>query len=360
MKITDIKMTVVKQHLEKPFWNSIVTTRSKSRARLEIYTNEDLTGMTMCSGSVRTKLNTLKEKLIGEDPMRIAYLWEKLFMGGTRKPISKGEYINAISAADNALWDLKGKALNQPVWKLLGGVQNKLWAYAAGGYYEEDKGIPELCEEMTTYVSQGFQAVKMKVGWSGVTLKEDAERVRAVRKAIGDDIALMIDANNAWDAHTAIRFGRMIEPYAPYWYEEPVRPDDLEGSALVAEALDYPVASGENEATRWGFRDLIERGGVRIVQADPNNCGGISEWMKIAAMASAHHLQMAPHGQGALGCVLVAAVDNGLVVENYLRNFSTDMVGDLEFKDGHVIMNDAPGLGIEWNEDLIEKHGEKY
>jgi len=96
------------------------------------------------------------------------------------------------------------------------------------------------------------------------------------------------------------------------------------------------------------------------VQADPNTCGGISEWMRIAAMASAHHLPMSPHGQGMLGSVVVAAVENGLVVENYLRNFSTDMMAGPEFKDGHVVMGDAPGLGVEWNEDLIEKHGEIF
>ncbi|MDP6038155.1 MAG: mandelate racemase/muconate lactonizing enzyme family protein, partial [Candidatus Latescibacteria bacterium] len=257
-------------------------------------------------------------------------------------------------------WYFTGWGGMRPFCTWWGGGPHIGGPYAGGGYYAPGKGRGELCEEMETYVKQGFGAVKMKVGWPGVTLKEDAERVRVVREAIGADVALMIDANNAWDAHTAIRFGRMIEAYDPYWYEEPVRPDDLEGSALVAQALDYPVASGENEATRWGFRDLIERGGVRVVQADPSSCGGISEWMKIAAMASAHHLQMAPHGQGALGCVVVAAVDNGLVVENYFRNFSTDMVGGLEFVDGYVIMGDAPGLGIEWNEELIEKNGETF
>lgn len=360
MKITDVKVTTVSQPLEKPFWNSIKKTTSKGRARIEIYTDEGVTGMSLCSGGARKSLGMLKSKLVGQDPFRIGYLWDQMWMGGTRKPISKGDHITAMSAADNALWDLNGKALNQPVWKMLGGVQDKLWAYAAGGYYEDGKGIPELCEEMETYVGQGFQAVKMKVGWPGVTLKQDAERVAAVRKAIGDDVALMIDANNAWNVTDALRFGRMIEEYDPYWYEEPVAPDDFEGSAKLADKLDYPIASGENEMTRWGFRDLIERGGVEVVQADPNNCGGISEWMRIAAMAGAHHLKMAPHGQGALGCVVVAAIEHGLVVENYLRNFSTDMVGGLEFKDGHVIMNDAPGLGIEWNEELIKRDGQTH
>ena len=120
-------------------------------------------------------------------------------------------------------------------------------AYAAGGYYEQGKGLPELCAEMDSYVSAGFRAVKMKVGWSGVTLRQDAERVRAVREAVGPDISLMVDANNAWDAKTALRFGRMVEPYDPYWFEEPVHADDLRGGALLVSSLDMPIASGENE-----------------------------------------------------------------------------------------------------------------
>ncbi len=360
MKITAVKLTIVEMELRKPFWNAIKTTRKKKRARLEIHTDEGITGMTLCAASVKTNLETLRKKLIGEDPLRISYLWDKLYMGGTRKPVAKGEFIGTISAADNALWDLQGKVCNQPTWKLLGGAQERLWAYAAGGYYEEGKGIRELCDEMTTYVSQGFRAVKMKVGWPGISLKEDAERVKAVRGAVGDDIALMVDANNAWDATTAIRFGRLIEAYDPYWFEEPVRADDYEGSARVADALAMPVASGENEHTRWGFRDLIARGGVAVVQADPNNCGGISEWMRIAAIAGAHHLKMAPHGQGSLGCVVVAAVEHGLVVENYLRNFRTELVEPPEFKDGYVMMSDRPGLGMEWNEKLLAEEGRTF
>lgn len=358
MKITDVGLTIVNMKLDKPFWNSIVKTTTETRARLELYTDEGVVGMTLTSQGVKKHLDMLKKKLVGEDPTRIEYLWDMLYMGGTRKPVAKGEFICSLSAVDNALWDLRGKVLGQPVWKLLGGAQDKLWAYAAGGYYQEGKNLKELAREMESYVRNGFLAVKMKVGWAGVTLREDVERVKTVRDAIGSDVELMVDANNAWDAATAIRFGLMIERYDPYWFEEPVHADDFEGSARVSSALNIPVASGENEYTRWGFRDLIERGGVSIVQADPNLCGGISEWMKIAAMASAHHLSMAPHGLGALGCVVVAAVKNGLVVENYLREFHTEIVRPLDFKDGHVIMGEAPGLGIQWDEDLIRKFGQ--
>lgn len=357
MKIIDVVYTPISRvTLERPFWNSIVRTASKEWARVEICTDDGVVGMAPAKQGSRFFIESaIKTKLLGEDPLRIEYLWQKMFMGGTRKPVVRGEYIIAMSAVDNALWDLKGKILAQPVWKLLGGARDKVLAYAAGGYYEEGKGIEELCKEMEHYVRQGFRAVKMKVGWLGLTLSEDAERVKAVRETIGPDVELMVDANNAWDANTAIKFGRMIEPYRPYWFEEPVRADDLKGAAKVASVLDIPVASGENEFTHWGFRDLIEAGAAEIIQADPNTCGGISQWIKIAALASANHLPMSPHGDANIGSTCTAAVENGLITENYLTAFLDESVEPVDFRDGYIYMTDRPGLGIVWNEAIIKK-----
>jgi len=361
MEITELKLTGVSfGPLEKPFWNSIKKTTTSGGGRLEIHTDEGLVGMapTGAGGVKRAHiLGSMSKQLVGEDPLRIGYLWDKMYMGGARKPVAKGEYINSMSAVDIALWDLKGKALDQPVWKLAGGVQERVEAYAAGGYYEEGKTVEDLCTELTSYVEAGFRAVKMKVGWPGVTLRHDAERVQSVREAIGPDIELMIDANNAWDGRTALRFARMMESSDPYWFEEPVRADDFRGGAMLVEKLDIPVASGENEFTRWGARDLIDAKAADIIQLDPNTCGGISEWLKIAAFASAHHLKMAPHGNPNIGSTCVAAVDNGLITENYPTAFKNKLMLPVDFRsDGSIYMSDAPGLGIEWDEDLIGKH----
>ncbi|MBN1401452.1 MAG: mandelate racemase/muconate lactonizing enzyme family protein [Anaerolineae bacterium] len=358
MKITDITLSVVDLGpLEQPFWNSIIKTTRRTQARIEIRTDEGLTGLAPCSasGSMQaTLLGPLKAKLLNQDPLRIGYLWDRMYMGGTRKPVAKGDYIHAMSAVDIALWDLTGKALGQPVWKLIGGVQSRVWAYAAGGYYAEGKGLAELAAELGGYVRDGFRAVKMKVGWPGVSLKEDQERVRAAREAIGPDVELMVDANNAWDANTAIRFGHMVEQYEPYWFEEPVHADDFSGGAKVAAALRMPVATGENEFTRWGFRDLIDAGAVEVVQADPNICGGISEWLKIAALASAKHLKMAPHGNPNVGSCCVAAVENGLITESYPTSHRNLLMGPVDFRqDGYIYMSDAPGLGIDWDEQAL-------
>lgn len=359
MKITDVKVTSFSLgELEKPFWNSIIRTTARGFSRTEVYTDEGVIGMSPGGERSRHVIEgRLKGVLVGEDPMRTDYLWQKMYMGGWRKPVAKGDHIRAMSHVDNALWDLRGKVLNQPTWKLLGGSQPKVRVYAAGGYYEEGKGHRELCAEMETYIGMGYKAVKMKVGWAGVTLKEDAARVRAVRKAIGPDIDLLVDANNAWDAITAIKFARMVEEYEPYWLEEPVHADDFRGGAQVCAALDMPVAAGENEFTRWGFRDLINAEAVDIVQADPGICGGISEWVKIAAMASANHLNMAPHGGEHLGSTCVAAVANGLVTESYPlhQEHMWEFMERAQIEDGQVVMPERPGLGIIWHEDAIKK-----
>jgi D-arabinonate dehydratase len=361
MHITDITDTVVDLGpLENPFWNSIIKTSETVRARVEIRTDDGVVGMAPCTvtaGARAMIAGPIRSKLKGADPLRTDRLWNTMYMGGTRKPVAKGDYITAMSAVDNALWDLKGKALSQPVWKLAGGNADRVRAYAAGGYYADGKGLKDLAAELEGYAREGFRAVKMKVGWPGVSLREDAERVRAVREAVGPDVEVMVDANNAWEANTAIRFGRLIEKYDPYWFEEPVRADDLRGAAKVAAALDVPVASGENEFTRWGFRDLIESSAVEVVQADPNICGGLSEWLRIAAMAGAHHLPMAPHGNASIGSCCVAAVDNGLITESYPTSFKSVLMAPVDFRDdGYIYLSDSPGFGIEWDEKVVQKY----
>ena len=163
----------------------------------------------------------------------------------------------------------------------------------------------------------GYRAIKMKVGWRGTTLRDDAERVRVVRETIGPGLKLMVDANHAWRADEAIRFGRMIEQYDIYWLEEPVQHTDLRGGAEVCAALDIPVATGEMETTRWGFRQMLEARALDICQADPVNCGGYTEWKKIAALSTAHHLPLAPHGTEFIGQHCVGALPEALIVETY-------------------------------------------
>ena len=363
MKITDVTATRVPLPAQKiaPTWNSIVQqersegTRQRYGTRLEVTTDEGITGYGFEADS--TVLGRFRELLIGQDPLNAEACWDRMY-AHNRKPVAKGEYISSIGKMDVALWDLRGKAMGQPVWKLLGGHRSRLPIYGAGGYYGEGKGLKELAAEMEGIVDAGYRAVKMKVAWPGAGLKGDAERVRVVRDAVGPEVDVMVDANNGWDFNEALRFARLIEKYEPFWFEEPIKPDDYRGQAALCAALDMPVASGENEFTRWGFRDLIEARGVDIVQADPRTCGGITEWLKIAAFASAYHLPMAPHGNVYAGANCVAAVANALIVEYRPRleqDHSNDLYDPPVVNDGHMTLSDEPGLGVPWREDLIKR-----
>ena len=206
----------------------------------------------------------------------------------------RGITTRVISGLDIALWDLKAKIAGMPLYKLLGGFTNRVDTYVAGGYYEEGKGLRELAEEMERSMELGARAVKMKVG--GVPINEDVERVRVVREAVGPDVKVMVDANNAYRHYQAIEFARKVEKYDVFWFEEPVEPDDYIGQREITRATGVPIAAGENEYTRYGFRDMINHRAVDILQPDALILGGITEFMKVAALAQANDLDIAPHG----------------------------------------------------------------
>ena len=271
----------------------------------------------------------------------------------------RGISTHTISAIDIALWDLMGKAVGQPVYKLLGAYTDRIPAYIAGGYYEEGKGLNELAAEMEENLELNAKAIKMKIG--GVSIREDVERVRVVRETIGPDVKLLVDANNAYTAYQAIEIARKIEPHDIFWFEEPVAPDDYRGHAQVARATSVPVATGENEYTRYGFRDLIEHEAVAILNPDAQILGGITEFMQVAALASSHDLHIAPHGAQEVHIHLVTAIPNGLILEVYRE--TVDPLRGQIFKDrlvldadGYVIAPDRPGLGVEPNYELLQKH----
>jgi len=372
LKIVDVRVRTFHfpppRVLGRPFFNSILLnqpSRERWASITQITTDEGITGF-WPGGNKGVIENIIGPKLLGEDPLRIEHLWEKMYMGGNRKPVSKGDYIVSMSHVDNALWDLRGKLLGQPVYKLLGGSKTRVRVYAAGGYYAEGKSIEDLVKEMEGNVSEGFAAVKMKVGgWRfGISMEADVARVKAVREALGDGIDIMVDANNAWDAYEAKRFAKLVEPYHPFWFEEPVSPDDLEGSLELKASTAIPIASGENEFTHYGFRDLIARRAVDIIQADPNVAGGLTEIQKIASMADAYHIHFAPHGGHIIGSHAVAAFPNGLIVECYASRASPYTDPDpppslyedpLKIRGGWIEMSDEPGLGMKIDERIAEK-----
>ena len=323
--------------------------------------------------------HVLAPQVVGRDPCEPVRLWEELY-AATRDFGQKGAYIEAMSALDIALWDIKGQALGVPVHNLLGGAfRQSVPAYATGCYYRgadylnHRATLPALAAEAHSYVETGFTMLKIKVGL--LSTEADAERVATIREAIGSQVGLLVDCNHTYNAYTAIRMGRTLEKMDVRWFEEPVPPEDHEGYRRVRDALDVPIAGGECEYTRYGFRQLLADGCVDIAQPDLCVAGGFSEWLKIQALASSFGVSVIPHVWGS-GVALAAALhavaatpsfphtahvvplQNEPVIE-FDRNFNPlrdrllrESIG---LVDGRVSVPQLPGLGIHINQDVLEE-----
>lgn len=311
--------------------------------------------------------------LKGEDPRDITRLWETLYSGsrahyalreGRVFPVlgRRGITVSAISAIDCALWDILGKSLDQPVWRLLGGRRaEKMPAYASGGW----AGPEKIGDELLGYVAKGgFGAVKMRVGIIDGDPRHSAARVHAAREALGPEVGLMCDAHGTMSVAEAKRFCRLVEDCNLAWFEEPVTADDKAGQAQVRAATDIPIASGESEFTRHDFRDLAILGALDIMQPDLAICGGITEAMRISALASAFNLKLAPHLWAgapafAAGLHIAAASPAGFIVEYSLgaNPLLHDLVEEsFPVENGVIAVPERPGLGITVREDFLQKH----
>ena len=365
MKITDVSVRSFVWDKPKPIYNGKYTYRSNVFNLIQVDSDDGIRGYGWGGGTAAMRpggmhqalVDHFKQALIGEDPFDYRRhwdaMWEPKIVG------RRGMTTHVLGAIDIALWDLMGKAVGKPVHKLLGGYRDRIPAYIAGGYYEEGKGLKELAAEMEENLQLGAKAVKMKVG--AVPINEDVERVRVVRDAVGPDIKLLVDANNAYAAYQAVELARKMEPYDVFWFEEPVAPDDYRGHARVAAASTIPVATGENEYTRYGFRDLIAQDGAAILNPDAQILGGITEFMHVASLAAAHDLHIAPHGAQEIHVHLVSAISNGLILEYYRETVDPlrgqQFTDKLELdSDGMAGVPDRPGLGFEPNFDLLERY----
>ena len=353
MRVTDITHRLYRWPRRKPIRNGMFTYTDVTLSVVEIETNAGLTGLGL-GGVNPSLLEQFKPLLIGADPFNVERHWHALWV--PKLVGRRGTETRTISSLDIALWDLVGKATGKSVHQLLGGYAERIPVYIAGGYYEEGKGLKELADEMAENLRLGARAVKMKIG--GAPIGEDVERVRVVRETVGPDVEVMVDANNAYPAHEAIRIAAQMEKYDIYWFEEPVGADDYAGCARVAQATTIPIATGENEYTRYGFRDLIQHQAASILNADANICGGVTEFRRIAALAASHDLVIAPHGSQDVHIHLVTGIPNGLILE-YYRDTVDPMWGKT-FKetlmldaDGMLAPPDRPGFGITLNEDAL-------
>jgi D-galactarolactone cycloisomerase len=373
MIITAVRTHVLEAKLSQPFAYSRAWYDTRTAMIVEIETDTGLTGWGECYGPARMTAavaQSVTPWLIGEDPLRTDYLWQMIY-ARLRDHGQKGVVIEGLSGIDIALWDIKGKHFGVPVHRLMGGpLRTEVQAYATG-LYRRKSGDPlrYLAEEAAGYVAEGFRAVKLKVGFG---VEEDAAVTRAVREAIGPDIALMVDANHAYDAIAAIRLGRMIEPYDIKWFEEPVPPEDLAGYRAVKAALSIPVAGGECEFTRFGFREVLMSQSIDILQPDTCAAGGLSECKKIADMAEAFGVRYNPHVWGT-GIAIAASLQLLAVLPTHtplslaplqpiLEFDRTEhpirqalLVRPIEHTGGIVRVPDGPGLGIEVDRDALAR-----
>lgn len=297
---------------------------------------------------LRTQIDEMADLVVGQDAGHIAGFWKRAwrdinFLG------TKGVPVVGISALDGALWDLFGKAVGQPLYRILGGASDRVPAYHSGGLWL-DRSLDELVAEAVGFKDAGFLAMKMRLG--GQDHDADILRVRAVREAIGPKIKLMADANQGMTEPEAIRLGRRLEAFDLTWFEEPLPAHDVEGLARVAAALDTPIASGETDYTRYAFRRMLELRTADVLMPDLQRVGGVTEFMRVGHMAEAYDIPVSSHLFPEQSLSVLGALANALYLE-YMPWFSELYRETLDFADGFAIVPERPGFGFTFDEDRI-------
>ena len=365
MKIVKVEAQAISIPLPTPVADAVRLITHRDHLLVKVETDEGVSGMGFALGydssvAMMALIDAIyRPILVGADAFATEHLWAEMYRQSIQAG-RRGAALRAISAIDLALWDLRGKALGRPVMELLGVYQTRRRCYATGGYYRDGQTVEDLVKEAGGVFEQGFTAIKLKVG--KLSAAEDAARVGAVRRAFGDGVDILLDANGGWkSAPEAIGALRRLEEFAPYWIEEPVRADNLRAMAAIAEAVDIPVATGELEATRWAFAELVERKAAAILQPDATVCGGASEWLKIAHYAAALDIPVAPHYHWDYHTQLCAAVPNAIFIEYFLASsgvkmFDSIVANPLKPRDGWIEPRREPGFGIE----LIEEEVARY
>ncbi len=376
MRIADMQCHVLEAPLSEPFGWSFNQTSVRQSCLVEVVAEDGTSGWGECFGPAALNaavVGAFRSYLVGQDAFATERHWQTIY-NTFRDQGQKGLVVTALSGLDIALWDLKGRLWGQPIHRLMGGpLRQEVQAYATGTY-RRGSGDPTtyITEEVADYVRQGFSAVKLKIGFG---VDEDAKLIAAVRETIGPRVGLMLDANHGFDAIEAIALGRKVAHLDIGWFEEPVVPDDLDSYVEVRRGQPIPVAGGECEFTRWGFREVFTRRAIDIIQPDTCAAGGLSECKKIADMATAFGVRYIPHVWGC-GVGLAAAMQLLAVLPHSpprhrpiepLLEFDRSehpfrqaiLKTPLEHVGGVVRVPDGPGLGIEVNREAIERFRSK-
>jgi L-alanine-DL-glutamate epimerase-like enolase superfamily enzyme len=296
--------------------------------------------------------------LLGQDPFLPRRLrdqmWHELEYTGI-----EGIAHFALTAVDTALWDIMARALQVPGWHLLGACRDKIPAYAmVGWYYDDDDTLERYKAAITTAMEDGMGGVKIKVGRS--TLEEDVQRIEVAQRIVGKGNVLMVDANQVLNRVEALRRGLVYQELGVYWFEEPLRPHDKAGYGALCRDLELPVATGENEYTKYHVQELITAGGCDILQPDARRTGGPSEWMEIAGLAAAHHVPIASHGGDGVATHLLMATPSAIWCETGgVPKGPGQFTDHARIADGHVYAPEAVGFGMELREEILERYGVK-
>ncbi|MEO0359726.1 MAG: mandelate racemase/muconate lactonizing enzyme family protein [Pseudomonadota bacterium] len=374
MKIAEIRAHVLKAPVDRRFAFSQAWVEERVGLVLEVRTDDGLTGWGDAYGPPQPIAAVIDcfyaPRLIGRDPLAGEAIWEDLY-NAIRDHGQRGLAIQALSAVDIALWDLRGKAYGQPIHRLMGGpIRTEVEAYATGLYRRDDdpaRNRALLIEEAEGYLDAGFRAMKTKVGFG---FREDIALVEALRGAIGD-AALFVDANHGCDLIEAKRLARAMEPLDIGWFEEPVAPEDLSAYAELRAFTSIPIAGGECSFTRHDFRRILEARAMDVVQPDTAACGGLTEAKKIADLAAAHGARHQPHVWGT-GIGLAAAMQLLAVLPTAAQGFGARhplleydctphpfrqdlLVEPIRVEKGIAYLPEGPGLGVEPRREALER-----
>ena len=356
MKITDIESFILRVPTAKPI---ALEFPEQKLICAHVRTDEGLTGLgyalAMGGGgaeAIQVYLETrLKPLLIGQDPLFVERLWERMYRAD-RGIKRQGVAGYAISTLDIALWDVMGKAASLPLFKLWGAVTDRVPAYGSGGW--PGYSVDDVIAEALRYKALGCRYYKMKI--HDPDPRVNRQRVEAVRKALGDGVRMMVDVNQKLDVLGNIRQAALLEEFDLVWYEEPVLADDLAACAEVAHAIKIPVATGENNYTRFEFRELIERRAARYLMPDVCRANGFSETLKIARLAAAHQVFVSPHVVHELSLQILGALSNGFLAE-WIDWAPADLFeGMPKCEDGQFRIPDRPGHGLALTPDAEPKY----
>ncbi|HTH98898.1 MAG TPA: mandelate racemase/muconate lactonizing enzyme family protein [Stellaceae bacterium] len=372
-KIEAVKIHPIAAPLKRAQRTAFEPRKDVTLILVEVVTDDGLIGYGQVSSTPMKDIVPWIEKfaavITGMDALAYTAVWEKMFRltspqpdgGGGMSRDKRPQIMGAIGGIDMALWDIAGKAANKPIFRLLGAENVPVFTYATGGYYREGEKLTACADELAGFVANGYKAVKLKTA-SG-PLKDEVQRIKATRAAIGSDVQLMLDMNAAYDLATCIEFAHAVAPYDITWLEEPLhwylQPNDF---LRLAQASPIPLAHGEREMTRFTARNFVASGAVRYMQFDATRYAGMTEALRVAHMADQHGVLISPHHAPELHCHLVAAFPRcGHSVESHgsherdpiWQGMYTDRA---EIRDSYVYMNEKPGWGYEVEWDFVRKH----